>query len=34
VAAAVTITPSDNGPNIVKGLIELIDAEGNVWPLG
>lgn len=24
----VTITPSDNGPNIVKGPITLVDADG------
>jgi CDGSH-type Zn-finger protein len=27
----VTITPSDNGPHLVQGGVELLDAEGNQY---
>ncbi len=31
--AEVTITPSPDGPLIVKGPVQLVDSEGNEWQI-
>lgn len=31
--AETTITPLDNGPNLVKGPVKLVDADGNEFQL-
>lgn len=29
----VTITPSDDGPNMVRGPVKIVDADGNEWDI-
>jgi len=29
--AEIVLTPLDNGPNLIKGPVKIVDAEGQVW---